>query len=61
LSFAFDFNLRRYSKAIGGQFIECFKDYKIQVTEATGVTPTFLVQVNAHPLKLDIRNPSKRT
>ena len=36
-------------KTIGGQFIEVFKEYKVDVERKTGVRPTFLVQGTLYP------------
>ena len=36
-------------KTIGAQFIEVFKEYKVDVEKKTGVRPTFLVQGTLYP------------
>ena len=36
-------------KIIGGEFIECFKNFKGEIEKRTGVRPTFLVQGTLYP------------
>lgn len=48
-------------KTIGAQFIEVFKEYKVDVEKKTGVRPTFLVQGTLYPDVIESCPPPART